>query len=78
MTLDAIREYLSRRPFQSFLIRLSNGDTYAVRHPDQAMPLKNGLLIGLPASDGEISDRFVHASYLHVAAIETPAPQKAA
>ena len=77
MTLEAIREYLFRRPFEPFQIRLSNGDSYDIRHPDQAMPLRSGLLVGLPTPEGEISDRFARVSYLHVAAIHN-VPQQAA
>ena len=78
MTLEAIRQYLQRRPFEPFQLRLSNGDVYQVMHPDQALPLRSGLIVGLPATNGDVSDRFVHVSYLHVAAIETTAPNRAA
>jgi hypothetical protein len=71
MTLDTIQGALKRRPFEPFRLRLSSGDAVEVRHPDQAMPLKSGLVIALPTPDEELTDRWTICSYLHIAAIES-------
>jgi hypothetical protein len=34
MNADAIREFLRRQPFEPFVIRMSNGETHEVRHPE--------------------------------------------
>jgi len=34
MNADAIREFLRREPFEPFVIRMSNGETHEVRHPE--------------------------------------------
>ena len=34
MNADAIREFLHREPFEPFVIRMSNGETHEVRHPE--------------------------------------------
>ena len=71
MSITTLREALGRRPFEPFRIRLSSGDVYEVRHPEAALLLKGGIYIGLPADNGDMPDRAVYCSLLHVAAIET-------
>ena len=76
MSITTLREALGRRPFEPFRIRLSSGDMYEVRHPEAALLLKGGVYIGLPADNGptengDLPDRAVYCSLLHVAAIET-------
>jgi hypothetical protein len=43
MSVAAIKEMLSRRPFEPFRVRLSSGDAYEVRHPEMALLLRNGI-----------------------------------
>ena len=40
MNAEAIRDLLKRQPFRPFVIHLSNGETYEVRHPEFAMPTR--------------------------------------
>jgi hypothetical protein len=63
--METIREWLDRRPFESFALRLSNGESYEVRHPENVAVGKNRLALVYP----EI-DRFVHISLIHVNSIE--------
>ena len=65
MNMETIREWLNRRPFEPFVLRLSNGEAYEVRHPENVAVGKARLAIVYPESD-----RFVHVSLIHVNSIE--------
>jgi hypothetical protein len=65
MNVEAIREWLNRRPFEPFVLRLSNGETYDVRHPELVALGKNRIVVADPETD-----RFVHLSLIHVNSIE--------
>jgi hypothetical protein len=65
MNADAIREWLNRRPFEPFEIRLSNGERYEVRHPELVALGKNRIAISDPEAD-----RFVHVALIHVNSIQ--------
>jgi hypothetical protein len=56
MSAIVIRESLSRRPFEPFRIRLSSGDAYDVRHPENALLVKSGIYLSLPDDKGELPD----------------------
>ena len=51
MNADAIREFLNRRPFEPFVIRMSDGEAYEVRHPECLMVLKTKAILGSPEED---------------------------
>ena len=51
MNADAIREFLNRRPFEPFVIRMSDGKAYEVRHPECLMVLKTKAILGSPEED---------------------------
>ncbi len=75
MSAAAIKDMLSRQPFEPFRVRLSSGDSYEVRHPEMALLLRNGLYVAIPEAgdkrDNEgLPDRAVWCSLLHLAAIE--------
>jgi hypothetical protein len=65
MNADTIREWLSRRPFEPFEVRLSNGEAYQVRHPEVVAIGKNRIAIVDPETD-----RFVHVALIYVNSIE--------
>lgn len=65
MNAETIREWLSRRPFEPFLIALSNGETYQVRHPENVIILKSRLIIGYPETDS-----VVHVGLIHVNSVK--------
>lgn len=64
MNMETIREWLNRVPFEPFEIRLSNGETHQVRHPENLALGKNRLVI----VDPEL-DRAVHCALIHVNSI---------
>jgi hypothetical protein len=65
MSTETIREWLERRPFEPFLISLSKGQTFQVKHLEIVIVLKTRLLIGYPETDS-----VVHVSLLHVNSIQ--------
>lgn len=65
MNMETLREWLDRRPFEPFALRLSNGETHEVRHPENVAIGKTRLVIVYPEAD-----RFVHVSLIHVNSIE--------
>jgi len=66
MNHESLHELVSRRPFEPFSLRLSNGDVVEIRHPEFAMLMKSKLVVGVPDTD-----RVVICSLLHIAGIET-------
>lgn len=73
--LEALQEWLSRRPFEPFRVVLSSGEGYEVRHPEMAFLLKGGMYIALPAGNGEVPDRATYCSMLHITSVEPLVPQ---
>jgi hypothetical protein len=65
MNAEHFREVLSRRPFEPFSIRMSNGDVFPVRHPENAIVLKTRVVVADPEND-----RTMICSLLHIASIE--------
>ena len=70
MRAAVIKESLSRRPFEPFRIRLSSGDTFDVRHPENALMVRAGVYVAAPDEKGELPETATCCSLLHVAAIE--------
>ena len=64
MNADTIREWLNRRPFEPFELRLSNGETSQVRHPEVVALGKNRIAVVDPETD-----HFVHLALIHVNSI---------
>ena len=48
MNADLIQDFLRRQPFEPFVIRLSNGETHEVRHPECAIVMRTQVLIYYP------------------------------
>ena len=69
MNMETILEWVNRRPFEPFALRLSNGEVHQVRHPENVMVLKSRIIIGYPEAD-----RAVHCSLIHINAIEALQP----
>lgn len=65
MNADSIREFLRREPFEPFVIRMSNGESHQVRHPECLLVLKTKVILGYPEED-----RAVHLSLIHINAVE--------
>jgi hypothetical protein len=76
MSAAAIKESLSRRPFEPFRIRLSSGDSLEVRHPEHALMVRAGVYVAAPDEKGELPEAATWCSLLRVTAIEPIAKAK--
>ena len=66
MNSETLLELLRHQPFEPFTVFLTNGDSFQVRHPDQAIVLKTRLVVGDPETD-----RLQICALLHIARIES-------
>jgi len=62
---ETLREMIQRRPFEPFCLRLSNGETHEVRHPECAVVGNSKVLVYYPEQD-----RFVFVALIHVNSVE--------
>jgi hypothetical protein len=65
MNGDAVREWLNRKPFEPFVLRLSNGEAYEIRHPENVAIGKTRLVVVDPQTD-----RTAFVALIHVNSIE--------
>ena len=65
MNMETIREWLNRQPFEPFVLRMSNGESHEVRHPECLALGKNRLIVVDPNTD-----RAIHSALIHVNAVE--------
>src|SRR5262245_56246449 len=70
-------ELLRKRPFVPFRIHATDGTTYDVRHPDQALVLSSRVILPLPTSSGLVAERSEHLALVHVVRQEKLAPDSA-
>lgn len=72
MRPEDIRQFLTRTPFQPFIMTLTDGRTYEIRHPELAMVGRSSVAIGLPCDDQSelVYDRLVTVSLLHIMQVE--------
>ncbi len=61
--------FTRRQPFVPFRIHTTDDQHYDVRHPDQVIPLRTRLIVGV-VSDGSIPDHVEHLSFFHVVRLE--------
>jgi hypothetical protein len=69
MNADAIRNLLSLRPFEPVEVELSSGQTLLIKHPENAMVLKNTLVVADPETD-----MVQWTSLIHVVAVRRRQP----
>lgn len=66
MNAETIREYLRRKPFEPFVIRMSNGEVHEIRHPECALLMKTRMVVYDPDDD-----RSVTCALVHINSVET-------
>ena len=71
MTLETLRAFLTRRPFEPMRVKRSNGEVFDIRHPEMASLARTAMVIVHPDSDGAPSDKVEYVSYLHISSVET-------
>jgi hypothetical protein len=59
-------EPLRQRPFVPFRICATDGRTFDVRHPDQALVLGSRVILPLGADSEEFAERSQHLAIIHV------------
>jgi len=65
MNTGTILEFVNDRPFEPFVIRLSNGEKFEIRHSENIVVLKTRLVISYSEDD-----RVVQVGLIHVNSIE--------
>ena len=70
MNVEAIREMLSRRPFEPFEIIMSSGERHVVKHPEFLMVSPTRAVIMDP-----VTDRLAILSLMHVTELQPVQPQ---
>lgn len=66
MSYEAMKELLSKRPFEPFEIRLSNGERHQVRHPENALLVKSRIIIGDPEADRTTTCGLIHINSIEI------------
>lgn len=61
----SIQELLEKEPFESFRVRMSDGNFYEVTNPSLVVPMATKLFIALP------EDRWKFLSYANITSIES-------
>jgi hypothetical protein len=69
MRSEDILELLRRQPFEPFRIFASNGRTYDVRHPDQAIVLRTRVVLGT-GGDSLVPDHLEHLELVHIVRLD--------
>lgn len=69
MSAQGLLELLRARPFVPFRLYATDGRTYDVRHPDQALVLRTRVILPIPTA-GDPPDRSEHLALLHVVRAE--------
>ncbi len=65
MNTETFLSLLKRQPFQPLEVRMGNGDSHQIRHPEMAFLLRSSVILGSPESDN-----FQFLSLLHVAEVK--------
>jgi hypothetical protein len=71
MRPEEIEELLRQRPLIPFRLYLTDGTSYAVKHPEMMILTRLFLDIGVPKAEGSaIAARVMRVSLLHIVRIE--------
>jgi hypothetical protein len=70
MTIRTLRERLAQRPFEPFRVVTSSGRSYEVRHPENAILLRDGLVVAYGRGNGDLPEDAAVLSLLHITAVE--------
>jgi hypothetical protein len=66
MSHQDLIDLLRTRPFRPFRIYATDGRTYDVRHPDQALVLRTRVILPLASNPDEVADRSEHLALVHI------------
>jgi len=76
VTAEDLIELLEERPFQTLRLRLTDGRSYEIRHPEMAIVTPNIVAIGLTSNGNgsRMAERVTHCSIAHIVEVEPAAP----
>ena len=81
MRQESIFKWTRRQPFRPFQLRLTDGSTYDVHHPDMILPTPHEVAVGVPSmrgsADPSLTNELIFVSYFHIMEID-PLPLPAA
>ena len=69
MSAQDLFDLLRARPFVPFRLYATDGRTYDVRHPDQALVLRTRVILPVPTTEG-LPERSEHLALVHVVRAE--------
>ena len=71
MTAEDLIELLEERPFKPLRLRLTDGRSYDIRHPEMAIVTPTVVAIGLSKGNGSrLADRITNCSISHIVELE--------
>jgi len=71
MTAEDLIELLEERPFKPLRLRLTDGRSYEIRHPEMAIVTPTIVAIGLTGEDNpRLAERVTHCSVAHIVEAE--------
>ena len=77
MTAEDLIELLEERPFTPLRLRLTDGRSYEIRHPEMAIVTPSIVAIGLTQGDGtRLAQRITHCSVAHIVEAEPVEPSR--
>jgi hypothetical protein len=72
--LDDVQRRLRQRPFQPFVMHLTDGARYEVRHPELVLLGRRSLILGLASEpDQTVYERAIDLDLLHIVRMEPAA-----
>lgn len=69
MRPDDLLEFVRRRPFQPFVIHMTDGQSYEVTHPERIIVARNRAVVGYGGRNG-IPQGTHHVSLIHIVRVE--------
>lgn len=79
MPAEELLRRLQRRPFEPFLIRMTDGAAYEIRHPEMVLPARHSAEVGIPGDPAlPIADRILTLALIHIVRLEPLAMSAAA
>jgi hypothetical protein len=76
MPPEDLLERLHRQPFEPFRIRLTDGSTYEVRHPELILVGRRSAVVGVTETDQQppLYDRYTTVALVHIVRLEPLVP----
>jgi len=71
MSPEDLRDLLRTRPFQPFRLYMTDGSSYDIWHPDEAIPSRRVLAVGIGVDPAQgVFDRIAQLTILHIVRVE--------